>query len=145
MRGRSTHRLGDEIVDFAAFPFDDHRSVFDYSRIMELLEASNLLASLAQPSRLEVFRLLAQGGETGMCAGDIARNLGVPKNTLSFHLKELTQSGLITSERSGRSIIYSLETGRMQELMQFLTEDCCQGRPDLCLPTDCAASSCAAT
>ncbi|MDA7871949.1 helix-turn-helix domain-containing protein, partial [Akkermansiaceae bacterium] len=61
--------------------------------------------------------------------------LGIPKPTLSFHLKELSTAGLIDSEKTGRSIKYRLQSKRMSQLMAFLTEDCCQGRPELCCPT----------
>ena len=99
---------------------------------MELLEAVTALSALSQPSRLEVFRLLVKSGEDGLCAGEISLELGIPKPTLSFHLKELSHAGLITSERNGRSIIYQLHIEGMSELMNFLTQDCCQGRPELC-------------
>lgn len=101
---------------------------------MKLNEAASALSALAQPSRLEVFRLLVQCGEEGMCAGDISEQLSIPKPTLSFHLKELTHAGLVQSARHGRSIIYQLHIAGMSRLMHFLTEDCCQGRPELCSP-----------
>ena len=101
---------------------------------MELNEAVTALSALAQPHRLEVFRLLVRRGEQGICAGDISDELDIPRPTLSFHLKELTQAGLLTSERDGRSIIYRLHIPGMSSLMQFLTEDCCQGKPELCTP-----------
>ena len=99
---------------------------------MELIEAANALSALAQPNRLEVFRILVRCGEQGICAGDISEQLAIPKPTLSFHLKELSHAGLVKSRREGRSIIYSLNIPGMSSLMQFLTEDCCQGRPELC-------------
>lgn len=102
---------------------------------MKLNEAAATLSALAQPSRLEVFRLLVKYGEQGICAGDISEQLDIPKPTLSFHLKELSQSGLVTSEREGRSIIYRLNVEGMKNLMTFLTEDCCQGDPELCSPS----------
>ncbi|MFC5051729.1 ArsR/SmtB family transcription factor [Rubritalea spongiae] len=92
------------------------------------------LGALSQESRLEIFRLLVRQGEEGLCAGEIAERMKIQPNTLSFHLKELTSSGLIQSKRQGRSIIYSLEVDGMRDLIQFLTEDCCQGRPELCAP-----------
>ncbi|MFT4640464.1 MAG: ArsR family transcriptional regulator [Verrucomicrobiales bacterium] len=101
---------------------------------MKLLEAASALGALAQPSRLEVFRLLVRSGQ-GLCAGEIAAQLDVPKPTLSFHLKELTHAGLITAQREGRSIHYQIHVDGMRDLMAFLTEDCCQGRPELCLPS----------
>lgn len=102
---------------------------------MKLNEAAATLSALAQPNRLEVFRLLVVCGEEGICAGDISKQLDIPKPTLSFHLKELCTAGLIDSERQGRSIIYRLHVKGMRDLMGFLTEDCCQGRPELCNPT----------
>jgi DNA-binding transcriptional ArsR family regulator len=103
---------------------------------MEIISAVAALSALAQPSRLELFRLLVRTGEAGLCAGEIAGRLGVPKTTLSFHLKELAQAELIEARRDGRSIIYRVRVDGIRELMDFLTEDCCQGRPDLCMPTN---------
>lgn len=111
---------------------------------MELNSVVTALASLAQPIRLRVFRILVKAGETGRCAGDLSRELDVPKNTLSFHLKELTNANLITAERNGRSIIYRPSEEGIRDLMQFLTEDCCQGRPELCLPDACGPGTCQA-
>ena len=101
---------------------------------MEITQAVKALSALAQESRLNAFRLLVCAGEEGVAAGEIAEELGVPAATLSFHLKELTNAGLISQERSGRSIIYSLEAESMRSLMEFLMQDCCQGRPELCQP-----------
>ncbi len=101
---------------------------------MELADAATALGALAQESRLAVFRLLVPQGEQGLAAGQIARELNVAPATLSFHLKELAHAGLIDSRRSGRSIIYRVRPDRIRALMAFLTEDCCQGRPDLCMP-----------
>ncbi len=99
---------------------------------MKLKEAAGALAALAHPSRLEVFRLLVSLGR--LCAGDLAERLELPKPTLSFHLKELSRSGLIEAEREGRAIYYGVRVSSFRELMHFLAEDCCQGRPELCLP-----------
>ena len=104
---------------------------------MEINAAVDALSALAQASRLEVFRLLAKHGGDGLCAGEISDELGIPKATLSFHLKELSGAGLINSERNGRSIIYRLHVPGMRDLMSFLSEDCCQGRPELCHPGAC--------
>lgn len=101
---------------------------------METEDAIKKLNALAQETRLEVFRLLARHGEQGLSAGDISEQTSIQPNTLSFHLKELSNAGLIRSERQGRSIIYSLEISGMSSLVQFITEDCCQGRPELCNP-----------
>ncbi|MEX2578000.1 MAG: metalloregulator ArsR/SmtB family transcription factor [Verrucomicrobiales bacterium] len=109
---------------------------------MKLNEAVDALASLAQPARLKVFRLLVKTGPEGMCAGAISRRLSLPKPTLSFHLKELAGAGLIDAQRDGRSITYRLREKGIQQLMTFLTEDCCQGRPELCLPKSCREEAC---
>ncbi len=109
---------------------------------MKLNDAAKVLGSLAQPARLKVFRLLVKSGPEGLCAGDLSRKLGVPKPTMSFHLKELSQAGLISSEREGRSITYSIRKQGIQQLMTFLTEDCCQGRPELCLPMGAEEEAC---
>ena len=92
---------------------------------MEINEAVGCLAALAQPSRLEIFRLLVKAGEPGMCAGDIAAHLELPKPTLSFHLKELAHAELVDQQRDGRSIIYRVRVDGIRDLMGFLTEDCC--------------------
>ena len=101
---------------------------------MKLIKAAELLAGLGQPSRLRVFRILVGAPEGGLCAGDISKRLKIPKPTLSFHLKELINTGLIQVRRDGRSLFYEISCSRVQQLMTFLTEDCCQGRPELCLP-----------
>ncbi|MFV1968353.1 MAG: ArsR/SmtB family transcription factor [Pirellulaceae bacterium] len=103
----------------------------------EIHEAVTALSALAQESRLRVFRLLVKQGPGGMRAGTIAAELDIPPATLSFHLKELVHAGLIESRREGRSIIYGLNAPAVRGLMAFLTEDCCQGRPELCVPGDC--------
>ena len=109
---------------------------------MESKAAVQALSALAQEARLTVFRLLVAEGPPGLPAGEIASRCAVPPNTLSFHLKELTNAGLLTSRREGRSIIYSVHTSGISDLLAFLTEDCCQGRPDLCLPTNSMNTCC---
>jgi ArsR family transcriptional regulator, arsenate/arsenite/antimonite-responsive transcriptional repressor len=94
---------------------------------MDETAAVTALDALAQPSRLAVFRLLVQAGPQGLPAGEIADTLGVPANTLSFHLAQLGHAGLVRSHRNGRSIIYAAGYARMQELLDFLMENCCQG------------------
>lgn len=101
---------------------------------MEIDAAVLALSSLAQDSRLRVFRLLARSGLAGLSAGAIAKELEIPPATLSFHLNYLSHAGLIESRREGRSIIYGLRVGGMRELLSFLADDCCQGRPELCAP-----------
>lgn len=100
-------------------------------------------AALAQVSRLQAFRLLVRHGETGLPAGEIAEALGVPPATLSFHLSQLAQGGLIDSRRHGRSISYFIHVEGIRALMAYLTEDCCGGRSELCLPIPEAESCCA--
>ena len=85
------------------------------------------LSALAQPVRLQVFRALVVTGSAGMTPGTIAQALGVPQNTLSFHLKELANAGLVVQERSSRHIIYRAAYARMNEVLGYLTENCCQG------------------
>ncbi len=101
---------------------------------MEILQAVTALSALAQESRLEAYRLLVMAGPEGMPAGQISEQLDVPPATLSFHLKELTNAGLIDRRRQGRSIIYGLNVEGMRNLLGFITEDCCQGRAELCQP-----------
>lgn len=101
---------------------------------METNAVVSALAALAHPARLEVFRELARIGPGGVCAGDLARHCGVPANTLSFHLKELSHAGLVVSERDGRRIVYALDPGAVRALVGYLVDDCCGGRPELCLP-----------
>ena len=92
---------------------------------MELSNYITILSSLAQESRLIVFRLLVKAGPRGKTPGEIAEQLSMPPATLSFHLKELRLAGLISSQKQGRSISYSTNYQTMQSLMQFLSEDCC--------------------
>lgn len=99
---------------------------------MEPIQAVRALASLAHESRLRVFRLLAKQGEEGLPAGKIAEVLELPAATLSFHLKELLNAELVTDRREGRSVIYSINACHTKCLFNFLLEDCCGGRPDLC-------------
>jgi len=103
---------------------------------MEKKEALVGLAALAQESRLDIFRLLVEGGPEGLAAGDIGIRLALPGATLSFHLKELRQAGLITCRREGRSLIYAADFAAMGSLVAYLTENCCGGR---CAPPRAAA------
>lgn len=100
---------------------------------MEAKQAVAALSALAQESRLRAFRLLVKTGPDGLPAGQIAERLDVPPATLSFHLKELTNAGLLEAHREGRSVIYSLRVEGIRSLMSFLTKDCCEGRPELCV------------
>jgi DNA-binding transcriptional ArsR family regulator len=87
---------------------------------------------LAQDSRLDIFRLLVRKGEAGMAAGELSDHFEVPPATMSFHLKELTNAGLLTSRRESRSIIYSANYRHMQELISFLLENCCADNGGKC-------------
>ena len=101
---------------------------------MESNDAVSALSALAQDTRLALFRMLVQAGPAGLAAGEIADRLSVPAATLSFHLTQLSHAGLVTSVRYGRSIVYAAEFAAMRGLVDFLTENCCQGRPELCAP-----------
>ena len=87
------------------------------------------LSALAQEHRLALFRLLVQAGEDGMAAGRIAEALGLPNSSLSFHLAQLQNAGLIEQERQGRSLIYRADYSAMNALTAYLTENCCGGAP----------------
>lgn len=99
---------------------------------MESKEALAVLASLAQETRLAIFRHLVIAGDDGASAGTIATALEVPGPTLSFHLKELERAEIISSRRESRLIYYKANYARMRALIDFLTEDCCGGRPEVC-------------
>lgn len=101
---------------------------------MDATDVCPALSGLAQPTRLEVFRLLIASEPAGVAAGDIARRIGVPHNTLSSHLAVLTRCGLISSERKSRSIIYRADLVRFREIILYLLKDCCNGKPEVCAP-----------
>jgi DNA-binding transcriptional ArsR family regulator len=101
---------------------------------MESEQAILALAALAQSTRMSVFKLLVKHEPEGLPAGDIARMLAVPQNTMSAHLAVLARVGLVTGERQSRSIIYRANLAMFQTLTSFLVEDCCGGRADLCAP-----------
>jgi ArsR family transcriptional regulator, arsenate/arsenite/antimonite-responsive transcriptional repressor len=103
---------------------------------MEVLTAVSSLSALAQKSRLEIFRLLIQAGRNGVPAGKIGEELDLPLSTLSFHLSQLKQTGLVSYRREGRILFYSANYQAMNALMSFLTENCCRGQPDNCLATN---------
>ena len=107
---------------------------------MELILAIKRLSALAQDARLAVFRLLVKAGRDGIAAGEIARTLAITPNTLSAQLNVLSNAGLVTSRREGRSIIYVAHYDHMSQLLVYLMEDCCQGRPEICAPMADVAS-----
>ena len=94
---------------------------------MEIKIAVRVLAALAQDARLEIFRLLVRVGIEGMPAGEIGNSLQIPSATLSFHLKELKNAGIVKCKRNGRSLIYSPDFAALNEMLSFLTENCCAG------------------
>ena len=105
---------------------------------MERSDAIAALAALAQDHRLATYRLLVQAGPDGISAGEVATAVGLPPNTLTFHLDRLRQAGLVTVRREGRSMIYAARYDTMNALLGYLTENCCKG-----VPADCATGSCA--
>jgi ArsR family transcriptional regulator len=101
---------------------------------MDTVNSISALAALAQTTRLETFRLLVRREPDGVPAGQIARLMEVPQNTMSAHLAILSRAGLVRGERKSRSIIYRADLVTLRELMLFLLKDCCGGRADLCQP-----------
>ncbi|MEP6832898.1 MAG: metalloregulator ArsR/SmtB family transcription factor [Gemmatimonas sp.] len=104
---------------------------------MEQSAVITALAALAQTSRLDIYRLLVQAGPSGLAAGAIGDQLKLPASTLSFHLNQLQQAGLISNQRDGRSLIYATEYDRMNSLLSYLTENCCQGDTSACDTATC--------
>ena len=101
---------------------------------MKKADALTALAALAQENRLDVFRLLVEAGPDGMPAGSVAGALKLAPNTLTFHFDRLREAGLVTVRREGRSMIYAARFDRMNALLGYLTENCCQGRAEQWAP-----------
>jgi len=121
-----------------ALPFprlESHR-FFDNNGYVNENDVVRSLAALAHPVRLQVFRALVVTGQAGLTPGAMAEGLGMPQNTLSFHLKELTNVGLVTQERVSRNIVYRAAYERMNALLGYLTENCCQGAACVVEATD---------
>ena len=118
---------------------------FDDFRTMKSSDAIVSLGSLAQTSRLEIFRLLVKRGPEGHTPGELIQKLGVPAPTLSFHLKELQRGNLVEARREGRSRYYRADFERMNALIAFLTENCCSlghaGRELACVPAATPSNS----
>ncbi len=118
---------------------------------MDATQAVAALSALAQPTRLEAFRLLVRHEPDGMAAGDLARALAIPHNTLSTHLTILAHAGLVAATRHGRSVTYRATLPAFRELALFLLRDCCGGAPELCAPLiadltpPCTPSTCLPT
>ena len=106
---------------------------------MQAASVIRALGALAQEHRLAVFRLLVQAGPEGMPAGALAEALGVPTSSMSFHLAQLANAGLVAQRRQSRSIIYSTDFGAMNALMAYMTENCCGGVP--CAPASASFSA----
>ncbi len=109
---------------------------------MDISTAVDALSALAQPTRLLVFRTLVNNEPDGLAAGEIAKQLDVPHNTMSTHLGILTRVGLITPQRHSRSLIYRVHLPAVRELVLYLLRDCCGGKPELCAPLIDDLSSC---
>jgi DNA-binding transcriptional ArsR family regulator len=109
---------------------------------MDSTEATLAFAALSQPTRLEALRLLVAAEPDGLAAGELARRLAVPQNTLSTHLAVLARAGLVSAERRSRQIIYRAALGEVRALALFLVKDCCGGRPELCGPLVEELASC---
>jgi DNA-binding transcriptional ArsR family regulator len=101
---------------------------------MDKNNAIAALSALGQDTRLEVFRLLVRAGPEGLPAGEIGARLGAVQNTMSAHLKVLDHAGLVRAERDGRMIRYVVDMTGFRDLLAYLMEDCCNGKPELCQP-----------
>jgi DNA-binding transcriptional ArsR family regulator len=104
-----------------------------------------VLAALAQATRLDVFRLLVRHEPEGLPAGELARELATPHNTMSSHLAILSRAGLVRGERHSRSIVYRASLDRLREVMTYLVKDCCGGRAELCAPLIADLACCTPT
>jgi DNA-binding transcriptional ArsR family regulator len=113
---------------------------FQYDLNMEEKEVVRSLGALAHGLRLQVFRALVVAGPRGMTPGVMAEGSGIPPATLSFHLKDLMNAGLVTQERDGRHLIYRASIGHMNALLGYLTANCCQG--EACIDDAAAACNC---
>ena len=111
---------------------------------MESNLAIDAFSALSQTTRLDAFRLIMKHEPEGLPAGEVARLLDVPQNSMSSHLAVLTRAGLISSERHSRSIIYRAEIDKVRELASFLGTDCCGGRPELYEPLVAEFTPCCA-
>jgi len=103
--------------------------------------ATTVFESLASGHRLEIWRLLIRQGTAGLVAGEIAAALQIPPTNLSFHLKAMTQAGLLSVEQEGRYQRYRANLGLMQELIDYLTEECCANQPEQCTPAGLSGSA----
>lgn len=100
--------------------------------MMKPAQVVKALAALAQPTRLAIYRLLVACGPDGMAAGQVAEKLKVSPATLSFHFKTLSHAGLLDSRQDGRFVYYTANFTVMNDMLAYLTENCCEGNPDAC-------------
>lgn len=110
-----------------------------------MIEATGSFAALSQETRLRTFRLLVRHEPEGLAAGDIARQLAVPHNTMSAHLAVLARTGWVVSQRQSRSIIYHANLDHMKETLRFLARDCCAGHPEVCESLTASLGTCSTT
>ncbi len=110
---------------------------------MDQRQALSAFAALAQETRLQIVRMLVVAGPDGMAAGMVAEKTAVSPSNVSFHLKELERSGLISQKRESRSIIYTANYNALGGLIRFLMEDCCAGNPEICAPVAAVVACCA--
>jgi DNA-binding transcriptional ArsR family regulator len=103
---------------------------------MDKHEATTIFETLASSLRLDIYRLLLNKGKTGMVAGEIATTLQLAPTNLSFHLKALTRTGLLNVEQEGRFQRYRANIAQIQDLISYLTENCCEGQPEQCMDAD---------
>jgi len=101
---------------------------------MDERQALVAFGAISQETRLKLLRLLVVAGREGIAAGSLAEMVEVSPSNVSFHLKELERAGLVTTRRDSRSIVYSAEFDVLSLLIRFLMEDCCSGRPEICMP-----------
>ena len=109
---------------------------------MDTIKAVESLSALAQPTRMDVFRLLVGNEPHGLPAGEIARQLQIPHNTMSSHLAILQRADLLSSEKQSRSVVYRVRLPAVHELVVYLLRDCCNGKPELCTPLINELSAC---
>jgi ArsR family transcriptional regulator, arsenate/arsenite/antimonite-responsive transcriptional repressor len=109
---------------------------------MDMNAALTSFSALSQDTRLQAFRLLVNHGKQGLAAGRLSELLGIPHNTLSFHLSHLSHAGLVTSRKEGRSVIYYADLDTMQRLVRFLLKDCCAVDKTTCKGIEKLMQSC---
>ena len=112
-------------IDALLFCTVDFLEIIYISRCMDTLEAIRIFDTLSQETRLNAFRQLVKSGESGIAAGKLSEKLNVPQNTLSFHLSHLSNAGVVSARKVGRSIIYTANFEVVHGLIEFMVKDCC--------------------